>query len=81
MADLTVPQLYPKSEGPRYVKGHAVTLALVGMSAVIYASMSLYFVRRNRGRRAGKEDWKMAGKTEEEIAEMGDENPRYMYVI
>lgn len=81
MAELTVPQLYPNSEGPRYVKGHAVTLALVGMSAVIYASMSLYFVRRNRGRRAGKEDWKMAGKTEEEIAEMGDENPRYMYVI
>lgn len=58
-----------------------MTLALVGMSAMIYASMSLYFVRRNRGRRAGKEDWKMAGKTEEEIAEMGDENPRYMYVI
>lgn len=51
------------------------------MSAVIYASMSLYFVKRNQGRRAGKEDWKMAGKSEEEIAEMGDENPRYMYVI
>jgi hypothetical protein len=43
--------------------------------------MSLYFVRRNRERRAGKEDWKMAGKSEGEIAEMGDENPRYMYVI
>ena len=82
MAELTrFSQLYPTSEGPRYVKGHAVTLALVGMSAVIYASMSLYFVRRNQERRAGKEDWKMAGKTEEEIAEMGDENPRYMYVI
>ena len=63
------------------MKGHAVTLALVGMSAMIYASVSLYFVRRNHGRRAGKEDWKMTGKTEEEIAEMGDENPRYMYVI
>jgi hypothetical protein len=64
------------------VKGHALTLALVGFSAVIYASMSLYFGRRNRERRAGKkEDWKMAGKSEGAIAEMGDENPRYMYVI
>ena len=63
------------------MRGQAVTLALVAMSAVIYASMSLYFVKRNQGRRAGKEDWKMAGKSEEEIAEMGDENPRYMYVI
>ena len=63
------------------MKGHAVTLALVAFSAVIYASMSLYFVKRNRGRREGKEDWKMEGKSEEEIAEMGDENPRYMYVI
>jgi hypothetical protein len=63
------------------VKGHAVTLALVGFSAVIYARMSLYLVRRNRERRAGKEDWKLAGKREGEIAEMGDENPRYMYVI
>ena len=63
------------------MKGHAVTLALVALSAVTYASMSLYFVRRNRGRREGKEDWKMAGKSEEEIAEMGDENPRYMYSI
>ena len=63
------------------MRGQAVTLALVAMSAVIYASMSWYFVKRNQGRRAGKEDWKMAGKSEEEIAEMGDENPRYMYVI
>ena len=61
--------------------GHAVTLALVAFSAVIYATMSLYFVKRNRGRREGKEDWKMEGKSEEEVAEMGDENPRYMYVI
>lgn len=74
-------QLYPTNQAPRYVRGQAVTLALVAMSAVIYASMSLYFVKRNQGRRAGKEDWKMAGKSEEEIAEMGDENPRYMYVI
>jgi hypothetical protein len=43
--------------------------------------MSLYFVKRNRARRAGAEDWKRAGKSEEEIAEMGDENPRYMYVV
>jgi hypothetical protein len=81
VAELTISQLYPTKQGPRYVKGHAVTLGLVGFSAVIYAGMSLYFTGINRERRAGKEDWKMAGKSEEQIAEMGDENPRYMYVI
>jgi hypothetical protein len=52
---------------------------MVAVSAVIYTTMSLYFLNRNRKRRAGREDQKMIGKTEEEIAEMGDENPRYVF--
>merc|ERR1712130_949140 len=30
-------------------------------------------------RTAGKEDWKMEGKTPEEVADMGDLNPMYRY--
>lgn len=72
-------QLYKTNEGPRYIRGHAVSLAMVAMAAVIYAIMWLYFVSENRRRSAGKEDAKMVGKTEEEIAEMGDENPRFVF--
>lgn len=72
-------QLYKTADAPRYVTGHAVSLAMVAMAAVIYAGLSLYFLARNKKREAGNEDGRIAGKTEEAIAEMGDENPRFVY--
>lgn len=74
-------QLYPTDEGPRYIKGHSVTIAMVAYAACIFGGMSIYFSRINKRRREGKEDYKIAGKTEEEINEMGDESPRFMYTI
>jgi len=71
--------LYPAAEGPRYVRGHGVTLALVGFAAMLYGFMSVYFVGRNMRRAEGREDGKVAGKSEEEIAEMGDESPRFVF--
>lgn len=73
--------LYPMAEGPRYVRGHGVTLALVGFAAVLYAGMSVYFVRRNKKRLSGAEDGRVVGKSEEEIAEMGDESPRFVFTF
>jgi hypothetical protein len=32
-------------------------------------------------REEGKQDWKMEGKTEQEVAEMGDISPRFRYVV
>jgi hypothetical protein len=43
--------------------------------------MSYYYKQENAKRRAGKRDWKLEGKTDEEVEEMGDENPRYMYTL
>jgi hypothetical protein len=43
--------------------------------------MSLYFTQRNLRRSAGLEDKTMEGMTEQEIAEMGDESPRYVFTI
>ena len=52
---------------------------MVAVAALVYTLMGIYFSARNKNRRAGNEDSKIAGMTEEEIAEMGDENPRYMF--
>lgn len=79
ISGIAVPFLYKKSESPRYIKGYAVTLALVGMSAGIYMFMSWYFMMRNQGRKVGKEDAVINGKSEEEIRELGDENPSFMF--
>lgn len=61
--------------------GHAVTLALVGFSITCATFMSWYFSRVDARRVDGKEDWKAAGKTEEETAEMGDESPRFLFTV
>lgn len=74
-------QLYPTAEGPRFVKGHAVSLALVGMSSVLFAFMSWYLSQKNRRRERGEEDEKVANMSESEIDELGDASPRYIFTI
>jgi hypothetical protein len=73
------PFLYLTKDAPRNVKGHATTLALVAFATILYGLLSLYFCRRDVARRNGKEDYKIEGKSEEEIVELGDESPRFIY--
>ncbi|KAL8775812.1 MAG: hypothetical protein Q9194_003612 [Teloschistes cf. exilis] len=75
------PFLYPTSEGPRFVKGHAVSLALVGMSSILFAFMSWYLSQKNRRRERGEEDEKVTDMSEREIDELGDASPRYIFTI
>lgn len=71
--------LYPAREGPRFLRGHGVTLALVAWSVCVYAFMSWYFTQENRKRRNGERDEKISGMSEEEITALGDESPRYRF--
>lgn len=73
--------LYPSSEGPRYIRGHAVTLAMVCWACLVYGFMWFYFSRVNARRAEGHEDAKIAGLTDEEVAELGDVSPRFVYTI
>ncbi|KAI9837836.1 MAG: hypothetical protein M1819_006770 [Sarea resinae] len=76
---IMAPFLYETYYGPRYTKGHAVTLSLVAFASCVYAVMAFYFSGKNKRREAGDEDGVMEGKTEEEINEMGDWSPRFRY--
>ncbi|PPJ59309.1 hypothetical protein CBER1_04233 [Cercospora berteroae] len=76
---IMAPFLYPSSEGPRYLKGHGVTMGLVALGAVTYAVMYAYFTRENKMRAAGKRDERMQGMTDEEILALGDENPKFVF--
>ncbi|KAF2470366.1 MFS general substrate transporter [Lindgomyces ingoldianus] len=73
--------LYPAKEGPRYVRGHAVSLAMVAWAVSVYAFMWFYFAGVNAQRGKGNEDHTVQGMTDEEIAELGDESPRFVYTI
>jgi hypothetical protein len=41
--------------------------------------MSLYFARANGRRSEGKEDEKMAALSDEDVEELGDRSPRYVF--
>ncbi|GAM89339.1 hypothetical protein ANO11243_073760 [Dothideomycetidae sp. 11243] len=71
--------LYPTKEGPRFLRGHGVTVSLVAVGVLIYGSMSAYFTAENKKRQSGKRDWKTEGMTEDEAWALGDENPRYRF--
>ncbi|EFE41830.1 MFS transporter, putative [Trichophyton verrucosum HKI 0517] len=76
---IVTPFLYPHHTAPRYVMGHAVTLALAGLSVLIYGFMWFHYSRINKARAEGKEDYKIEGMTHEEVQEMGDRNPQFRY--
>ena len=78
-AGVAAPYLYPTTDGPRYVMGHAVTAATLGLSAVITLVLWAAYARSNKRRREGREDGKMIGLTEQEIDDLGDESPRFVY--
>ncbi|RAH42893.1 putative MFS transporter [Aspergillus brunneoviolaceus CBS 621.78] len=71
------PFLYKTEEAPRYVRGNAVTLALVGFAGVVYGLMWWYYHCKNQRRQQGLEDDKVAGMTDEAIEELGDKSPRF----
>ncbi|EAU32566.1 conserved hypothetical protein [Aspergillus terreus NIH2624] len=73
------PFLYKTNEAPRYVRGNAVTLALVGFAGLVYGLMWVYYRRKNERRARGLEDEKVVGMSDEEIEEMGDRSPRFRY--
>lgn len=73
------PFLYKNPEAPRYVRGNAVTLSMVGFAGLVYGFMWFWYLRVNRRRAQGLEDYKIRDMREEDIQEMGDRNPRFRY--
>ncbi|KAL8943064.1 MAG: hypothetical protein Q9211_001117 [Gyalolechia sp. 1 TL-2023] len=78
---IMAPFLYSSSDEPRYLRGHGVSLAMVAMAAVVFGFMSWYLSKRNDQRRRGEEDGKVADMSEDEIAELGDESPRFIFTV
>lgn len=71
--------LYPPTEGPRFVRGHAVSLSMVSFAMIVYAIMWWVLSRENKKRLNGERDSKIQGMSEEQIAALGDESPKFIY--
>ncbi|KAM0321913.1 hypothetical protein ACHAQA_009810 [Verticillium albo-atrum] len=80
-AGIMAPFIYGSADGPRYIRGHATTLAMVSMATCIYAFMWWYLQRQNKRRDSGEVSAKHRDLSEDELAELGDESPRFRYTI
>lgn len=54
---------------------------MVAFASVVYAFMWLYLSRVNARRARGDEDHKIQGMSEQEVKELGDDSPRFVYTI
>jgi hypothetical protein len=73
--------IYPIEDATRYIRGHAVTLSMVGVGTLIYAVMWYWYRRANKKRDLGEVKEEYRGMAEEELKELGDESPHYRYTI
>merc|ERR1712000_319541 len=64
---------------PRYGKRAFASGIFIAM--VVHTTLYFHLKKKNKRKLAGDEDWRMEGKTEEEINEMGEHNPRYLYTL
>lgn len=56
-------------------------MAMVAFAIACFAILWAHLGVLNSRREKGEDDHLMAGKSEEDIAEMGDESPRFRYTI
>ncbi|KAL1586823.1 hypothetical protein WHR41_04622 [Cladosporium halotolerans] len=78
-AGIAAPFLYPSPDSPRFIMGHAVSMGMVAMSAIIYLLLWAWFRNQNRKKASGKEDYKIEGMSDDEAQELGEHNPRFIY--
>ncbi|KAK8054830.1 major facilitator superfamily transporter [Apiospora rasikravindrae] len=79
MSGIMAPFIYLTAEGPRYIRGNAVSLSMVGMAVGLYGFLWFWFRRENKRRDAGQVSAEHAHLSEEDLMELGDESPHYRY--
>jgi MFS family permease len=80
-AGVASPFLFSSQHKPHYRPGYGATIGMLVLAVCIHTTVYLHLKRQNKKKLSGAEDWRMEGKTEEEINEMGEHNPRYLYTL
>ncbi|KAI5818279.1 major facilitator superfamily domain-containing protein [Pyronema omphalodes] len=70
---------YLPSEAPGYTTGHIINLCAGIVFFLVTAITTTYLRWENRMRDQGKRDYRVEGKTEEEIATLGHSHPAFRY--
>ena len=59
--------------------GHAVTIGMFVIYIFTVVLLWATYRNENQARKARKQDWKVIYLTDEEIKELGDKSPRFVY--
>ncbi|KAF2738969.1 MFS general substrate transporter [Polyplosphaeria fusca] len=78
-AGVASPFLFQDKYKSAYRPGYGATIGMLLLALAIHITLWLWLRRANQRKLSGKEDWRIEGKTEEEAAEMGENNPKYLY--
>ncbi|KAL7792189.1 major facilitator superfamily domain-containing protein [Trichoderma afarasin] len=73
--------IYPALDKPRFIRGHAVSLSMVGFGTAVYAFLWFWFWRANKNRDAGELSEEHQGLEDDELKELGDDSPHFRYTI
>ncbi|KAF2621971.1 MFS general substrate transporter [Macroventuria anomochaeta] len=80
-AGVSTPFLFNNADAPTYYPGYSATIAHLALSAGIYATLHFWHRKENKRKLEGKEDYRLEGLYEKEIAERREHNPRLFYMI
>ncbi|KAE8330948.1 major facilitator superfamily domain-containing protein [Aspergillus sergii] len=74
--------IYRSADAPNYYPGHGTVLAYLTLFLFV-GSVTEYFLlrRENRKRRRGDRDHRVEGLTPEEIEQLGDKRPDFIYTL
>lgn len=74
--------IYRQRDKPRFKLGHGVVLAYLSLFLFIGSIITRQLLAwENKKRREGKRDQWVEGKSEEEVAELGDKRPDFIYTL
>jgi MFS family permease len=80
ISGIVSPFIYRSNDSPKFTFGHAFTLVCVLVAAILHVYVSVMLRRENKKRDQGERDHVLEGKTEAEIAKLGDYHPSYRYI-
>ncbi|KAJ3533964.1 hypothetical protein NMY22_g7119 [Coprinellus aureogranulatus] len=72
---------YIYTDAPEYRRGNLGNLATMSLMAVIIILTAVYLRWENAKRERGERDYRLEGKTEEEVKNMGYRHPQFRYQI
>lgn len=75
---IVAPFLFSTQNGPTYYSGYGAMIGLMVLALTLFIVLQAFWRRQNVRRLNGEEDWKLEGKSQEEIDEMGDRSPRFI---